>query len=79
MPCLIKALKRPAIKKTIKKTNNRISKNKNFTAKSQYLNLKAACNNVKMQSDKTLAKQNFSQLHGRWDFSLMGIVKNSTK
>ena len=36
---------------------NKIPKNKNenFTAKTQYVNLKAPSNNVKMQSDKTLA------------------------
>ena len=32
-------------------------KNKNFTAKSQYLNLKAPSNNVKLQSGKTLTTQ----------------------
>ena len=45
MPCLITALKRSAVKKTTRKNkNNKISENKNFTAKTQYL----------MQSDKTL-------------------------
>ena len=34
-----------------------ISKYKNFTANTQYLNLKAPRNNVKMQSDKTLSTQ----------------------
>ena len=43
-----------------KKTNNKISKHKNFTAKTPYLNLKAPCNNVKLQSDKTLATQIYS-------------------
>ena len=54
MPCLITTLKRSAIKKTTRKNNNKISKNKNFNAKTQYLNLKAPSNNVKMQSDETL-------------------------
>ena len=48
MPCLTTALTRSAKKKIpIKKTNYKISKNKNFTAKSQYLNLKAPSNNFK--------------------------------
>ena len=40
-----------------KTTNSEISKNKNFTAETQYINLKAPSNNVKMQSDKTLTTQ----------------------
>ena len=48
-----------AIKKTTRKKNNKISKNKNFKAKTQYLNLKAPSNNVKMQSDKTLTTQSY--------------------
>ena len=36
----------------------KISKNKNFTAKTEYLNLKAHSNNVKVQSDKTSTTQN---------------------
>ena len=50
---------RSAITKTTKKTNNnnnKKSKNKNFTAKTQYLNLKAPSNNVKLQK-KTLTTQ----------------------
>ena len=44
-----------AVKETTrKKTNNKISKNKNFTVKVAYQDLKAPCNNVKMQSNKTL-------------------------
>ena len=39
------------------KTNNKISKNRKFTAKTEYLNLKAPSNNVKEQSDKTLTTQ----------------------
>ena len=51
MPCLITAPMRPGLKETTrqKKTNKKISKNKNFTAKTEYLNLKAHCNNVKMR------------------------------
>ena len=38
MPCFNKALMRSAIKKTTrKKTNKKISKNKHFTAKTQFL------------------------------------------
>ena len=56
MPCLITVPTRSAVKETTgKKTNNKISKNKIFTAKSEYQNLKAPSNNVKMQSDKFLA------------------------
>ena len=56
MSCLIIALMRAAIKETTRKrSNNKMSKNKNFTAKTQYLNLKGASNNVKTQSDKALA------------------------
>ena len=40
-----------------KKTTKKISKNKNFTAKTEYLNLKAHSNNVRLQSDKTLTTQ----------------------
>ena len=56
MQCLIAALTKSTIKKNTGK-NNKISKNKNFTAKTQYANLKASCNNLKMQSDKTLTTQ----------------------
>ena len=56
-PCLITApmmtLKRLRDKK---KTTEKISKNKIFSAKTEYLNLKAHSNKVKMQSD-TLATQ----------------------
>ena len=41
-----------------KKTNNKINKNKNSTAKTQYLNLKAPSNNVKMQSELNLSYNN---------------------
>ena len=59
MPCLITAPTRFDIKKTTrqKKTNDKISKKKNFTAKTEHVNLKAHSNNVKMQSDKTLTTQ----------------------
>ena len=53
MACLITALTRSVVKKTTRKSN-KISKNKNVTAKTKYLNLKAPSNNVKLQSDKTL-------------------------
>ena len=53
-----------------------ISKNKNFTAKTQYLNLKAPISNVEIQSDKTLL---FSELYSRWKFSLMRLGNKSTK
>ena len=43
----------------LKKRNSKFSKNKNFTAKTQYLNLITASSNVKMQSDKTLATQTY--------------------
>ena len=61
MPCLITAPTRSDIKenKRQKKTKNKISTNKNFTAKTEYLNLKAPSNNVKVQSGKTLTKQVF--------------------
>ena len=53
MPCLITALTSSALKKTPRKKDKKQSKNKSFMAKTQYLNLKALSNNVKMQSDKT--------------------------
>ena len=64
MPCFIKAPIRSDIKKTTrqKKNNQKISKNKNFTAKTEYVNLEAHSNNVKMQSDKTLTTQNYFPL-----------------
>ena len=40
-----------------KKTTKKISKYKKFTAKTEYLILKAHSNKVKMQSDKTLNTQ----------------------
>ena len=59
MPCPITSITSSAIKRTTRKKNNKISKNENFKAKTQYLNLKAPSNNVKMQSDKTLSTQNY--------------------
>ena len=55
MPCHITT--RSAIKKTTRKTTTKKAKNKNFTAKSQYLYLKATSKNVKLQSDRTLTTQ----------------------
>ena len=40
-----------------KKTTNEVSKSDNFTAKTEYLKLKAPINNFKIYSDKTLATQ----------------------
>ena len=58
MPCLITVPMRFDLKRLQdKKTTKKISKNKNFAAKTEYLNLKAHSNNVKMQSDKTLTSQ----------------------
>ena len=37
-------------------------KNKNFTAKTQYLNFKAPSNNVKMRPDQTITTQIYSFL-----------------
>ena len=55
MPCLITALPRAAIKKTTRtKNKQQKNENKNFTTKTQYLNLNAASDNVRMQSDKIL-------------------------
>ena len=64
MPCLITAPTRSAVKETTRKKNknNKISKNKNFTAKTEYQNIKAPSNNVKIQSDKILTIQNSYQL-----------------
>ena len=58
MPGLITALTTSAIKKDCeKKTNNKVSKIKNFTTKTQYLNLRATSDTLKKQSDKTLTTQ----------------------
>ena len=57
MPYLTTALTRSALKThREKKQTIKRAKIKNFTAKTQYINLKAPSNNVKMQSDKTLTK-----------------------
>ena len=75
MPCLIKALMRSAIKKTTRIKHNKIRKNKHFTAKPQYLNLKAPSNKVKMQSDKNLATQIYFFLAKQQ----MGFFLNGTR
>ena len=76
MPCLIKVLTKSAIKNCEKKDKTTNSaKNKNFTAKTQYLNLKAPCTNIKMQSDKTLAIQFYSFLTTQ----PMGCFLNDTR
>ena len=54
MPCLITTPMRSDFTETTRQKN---SKNKNFTAETEYLNSKAHSNNVKMQSDKTLTTQ----------------------
>ena len=58
MPCLITVPIRSDIKKTMrqKKQPKKLAK-LNFAAKTDYLNLKAHSNNVKMQSDNTLTTQ----------------------
>ena len=57
MPCLITAPMTSDIKQTTRQ-KTKISKNKNFTAKTENLNSKAHSKNVKMQSHKTLTTQN---------------------
>ena len=56
MPFLITA---QSTKKRLRENtaNNKICKNKIFTAETKYIILKAPSNNVKMQSDKTLTPQ----------------------
>ena len=81
MPCLITAPTRSDIKRLRdKKTDNKISKNKNFTAKTDYLNLKAPSNNVKMQSDITLTTQTYFLLtiQHRWKVFFMTLGNKST-
>ena len=76
MPCPITTITSSAIKKTTRKrTNNKISKHKNFKAKTQYLNLKAPSNNVRMQSDKTLTTQSYYFL----TIQQMKIFHNETR
>ena len=59
MPCLTTVPTRSAAKETTRKKNNKTSKN--FTAKTNYQNLKAPSNNLKRQSDNTLTtKTTFS-------------------
>ena len=58
MPCLITT--RSAIKKTQRKTTTATTKKaRKFHGKTQYLNLKAPSNNVKLQSDKILTTQSY--------------------
>ena len=61
MPCLITAPRRSDIKETTRqrKTNNKISKNKNFSAKIEYLKLKAPSSDVKTHSNTKLTTQNY--------------------
>ena len=57
-PCLITAPMKFDLEETTRQKNNqKISKSKNFTLKTEYPNIKALSNNVKMQSDKTLTTQ----------------------
>ena len=57
MTCVITALTRSAIIKTTRKNKKQQKNKNNFMEETQYLNLKAPNNNVKMQSDKTLTTQ----------------------
>ena len=57
MPCLITAPMRFDLKETTRQRQQKNSKNRDFTAKTEYLNLKAHSNNVKMQSVRTLNTQ----------------------
>ena len=52
MPCLITALTRSAIEKTTRKNNKQHKQKKNFIANTQYINMKASCNNVKINQMK---------------------------
>ena len=81
MPCHTTAPTRSTAKETTrKKTDNKISKNKHFTPKTEYQNLKAPSNNIKMQSDKILTAQiYFCILYNRWKFFLMRLGNKSTK
>ena len=55
MPCLTTT--RFATKSLRENNNSNNKKKQNFTAKTQYFNLMAPSNNVKLQSDKILATQ----------------------
>ena len=57
MPCLITAPTRSDIKESTREKKQITKLEKKFTAQTEYLNLKAPSNNVKMQSDKTLTTQ----------------------
>ena len=55
---------RSAINETTRrKTNNKVSKNNNFTAKTEYMILKAHNNNIKFHSDKALTTKNYFFLY----------------
>ena len=81
MPFPITAPTRSVVKETTrKKTNNKISKNKNFTAKTENQNLKAPSNNVKMQAHKTLTTQIYFLLNiQQTEIFLMRPGNKSTK
>ena len=60
MRCLLTT--RSAIKKTVRKKNNKKSKNKIFTAKTPYIYIEPPNNNFKVQSGKTLTTQTYFSL-----------------
>ena len=66
---------RSAIKNATRKKKKQKNQNKNFTAKTHYLNSEAPFNNVKMQSDKTLA----TQIHSCVTTQQIGFFLNGTK
>ena len=76
IPCLITALTKFVIEKTTRKKNKQRNKqNKNFTAKTKYLNLNAPSNIAKMQSFKTLT----AQIYFVYTIQQMAIFFNETK
>ena len=68
-------LKRPQDKNN----KDRISENKNLTAKTEYLNIKARSNNVKMQSDKTLTTQIYHLLTIKLMESFRGRIETKER
>ena len=70
-----------SLKRLREKKNNKKKKNKNFTSKTQYLNLKAPNNNVKLQSDKTPIIQIsfFPNYTSDGIFLLMSLGNKSTR
>ena len=74
MPVLVRALTRFALIRLKTKRNKKISE-KNFTEKTQYINLKAPSNNVKTQSDKSLTTQIYFFLTTKQ----MGILLNGAR